>query len=123
MWGRVVHPRANIIVETAAIEAVSKHYSSAGYDVESVERLRCGWDLTCTASDGSVARVEVKGVSGSKPLILLTRNKYRSALEDDGWVLAVVTNALRKPVVATYDADAVHNVAEPYVYRADFTAV
>jgi hypothetical protein len=47
-------------------------------------RDKCGWDLTCTAADGRVARVEVKGVSSSKPAVLLTANEYRSAVEDPG---------------------------------------
>ena len=98
------------------------HYRAKGYDVVSVEHEKCGWDLTCTAPDGEVARVEVKGLSGSRPSVYLTRNELRSATEDAGWVLAVVTNAVRAPSVVLYDPAAVQAAAEPYVYRLDLAA-
>jgi hypothetical protein len=34
----------NKLVETAAVLHVSNHYSARGWDVESVERLRCGYE-------------------------------------------------------------------------------
>jgi hypothetical protein len=114
-------PLTRAVVEVCAIRAVEEHYRSAGYGVESVERDRCGWDLTCTAPGGRVERVEVKGVSGSRPAILLTRNEYRSAKEDAGWVLAVVTRAVTAPKVAIYSAEAARAAAEPYVYQLDLS--
>lgn len=114
-------PLTRAVVEKAAVVAVTEQFRSAGYDVVSVERDRCGWDLTCTGQDGSVARVEVKGVSGPKPSVLLTRNEHRSAAQDEGWVLAVVTNALRKPRVTIYTADQVRAAAETFVYTVDLS--
>ena len=115
-------PVTRAVVEAAAVRAVDEHYRKTGHVVESVERDKCGWDLTCTAPDGSIARVEVKGVSSSKPAVLLTANEYRSAIEDPGWVLAVVTRAVTAPKVKLYGPDAVTDAANPYVYRADFSA-
>ena len=60
-------------------------------------------------------------MSGSRPAILLTRNEYRSAKEDAGWVLAVVTRAVTAPKVAIYSAEAARAAAEPYVYQLDFS--
>jgi len=82
---------------------------------------KCGWDLTCSIPDGPVVRVEVKGVSSSKPAVLLTRNEYRSAMEDPGWVLAVVTRVLTAPGVTIFSPGEVEAAAIPYVYRADFS--
>lgn len=108
------------VVERAAVEAVERYYRGRSHEVVSVERERCGWDLTCTAPDGSITRVEVKGVSGSKRNVLLTRNEHRSAAVDDGWVLAVVTNAVQKPQVTIFEASEVEAAAEPFVYSVEF---
>lgn len=115
-------PRTRTVVETRAIQATAEHYRHQGYSVASVEHEKCGWDLTCVAPDGSTARVEVKGVSGPKPSILLTQNEHRSATADVGWVLAIVTYAATNPQVTLYTADQVTASATPYVYRADFSA-
>jgi hypothetical protein len=107
------------VVEAAAIRAVTEQYQSNGYTVTSVERDKCGWDLTCTARDGRVEHIEVKGVAGSKPVILLTRNEHRSALHDAGWTLAVVTRAVTTPTIKLYRAGTVTRAAQPYVYQVD----
>lgn len=110
-------PTTNQLVEIAAVDAVTEYYRARGYAVKSVEREKCGWDLTCTAANGDVARVEVKGTAGAKPVVLLTRNEHRSATEEAGWVLAVVTRAATHPTVSIYEPVDVLAVAEPYVYR------
>ncbi len=51
-----------------------------------------------------VERVEVKGVSGRRPTVLLTANEIRAAAEDSGWKAAVVTRALTAPSVTYYEA-------------------
>lgn len=107
------------LVEAAAIKEVRRYYRSAGYVVQSVEQEKCGWDLTCTSSDGRTLHVEVKGVSGSRPTFLLTRNEFSSMVVDGAWHLAVVTDALSKPRVQILESDAVREAAEPYVYRVD----
>jgi Domain of unknown function (DUF3883) len=113
-------PVTRAVVEAAAITAVRDHYESRGFSVESVEADKCGWDLTCTADSG-IVRVEVKGVSGPKRSVLLTRNEYRSAVNDPGWVLAVVTRALAVPTVTIHTAEEVRAAAEPFVHIVDLT--
>lgn len=115
-------PVTRQLVEAAAIRAVTEDYRVRGYRVHSVEHERCGWDLTCTARDGTIARVEVKGTAGAKPTVLLTRNELRSLAEDPGWELAVVTRAVTRPTVTIHTAAAVRQLAEPYVYRLDLPA-
>lgn len=112
-------PSTRRLVEAAAIRAVAEHYRTRGYEVRSVEHEKCGWDLTCTAADRTVARVEVKGTAGPKPTVLLTRNEHGSAARDSGWVLAVVTRAATQPAVSLYAAADVLKLAQPYVYRLD----
>ncbi|MCO1657122.1 DUF3883 domain-containing protein [Pseudonocardia humida] len=112
-------PATRRLVEEAAIRAVTEHYRGLGYEVQSVEHEKCGWDVTCIGPDGAVARVEVKGTAGARPSVLLTRNEHRSAVQDPGWVLAVVTRAATQPTVAIYDPAEVLTLAEPYVYRVD----
>ncbi|PBC35780.1 hypothetical protein CJ178_30390 [Rhodococcus sp. ACPA4] len=63
--------------------------------------------------------MEVKGVSGPTPSILLTRNEVRSAYEDETWELAVVTRALTKPTLAVYLTSEVLEHAESFVYQVD----
>ena len=113
-------PTTRRLVEIAAVRAATEHYESRGYTVHSVERENCGWDLTCTAPDGDVARVEVKGTAGARPTVLLTRNEYRSAAEDAGWVMAVVTRAATRPTVSIHQPREVLAQSEPYVYKISF---
>jgi len=86
-------PATNRLVEHAAVDEATRHYESMGYTVEDVGSRKLGWDLTCRSRRDGVRRVEVKGVAGDGPAVLLTRNEVRSAQEDDGWELAVVTQA------------------------------
>jgi len=110
-------PLTNLIVEAKAIKAVTEHYRAAHHTVTSVERDKCGWDLTCSAPDGTIRRVEVKGLSGAKPSILLTRNEHRSAQNDPGWELATVTRALTSPTVTIFSAEQALAAATPYIYQ------
>jgi hypothetical protein len=61
----------------------------------------------------------VKGTAGWKPSLLLTRNEFRSAGHDSGWILAVVTRAATQPTVSIHAAAEILKLAEPYVYRLD----
>lgn len=112
-------PETNRIVEQAAIRRVTEHYESLGHTVENVDSQKLGWDLTCTATNGEIRRVEVKGASGARPSILLTRNELRSAREDQNWELAVVTRALTTPTLEIYSAAEVIDAAVGYVYEVD----
>ncbi len=81
------NPIQNKIVEMAAMDAVRQLYEYDGWHVEDVSGDKCGWDLTCTR-DAEVAKVEVKGVSGDKPAVLLTPNELDAAKNKTDWVLA-----------------------------------
>jgi len=116
------NPVQNKIVETAAMKVVEKDYRDTGWRVEDASQQKVGWDLTCTKRRSSmVARVEVKGVSGDKPIVLLTANEMNAAASADGWVLAVVTRALSGPRVTEFKPDQVLGAASPYIFKADLT--
>lgn len=110
-------PLHNVVVEEAAMEAVIDFYD--GWRVDDVSLDKVGWDITFTRkTTGEVARVEVKGLSGDRPTVLLTANEIRAAEEEA--VLAVVTRALSKPEVEEYTAEEALAAARPYLYRAKF---
>ena len=113
------NPVTNKIVEEAAVAEVTAHYGALGYNVEDVSSQKLGWDLTCSSRMGGLRRVEVKGVAGQNPSVLLTRNELRSAHEDKYWELAIVTSALTDPSLAIYTAGDVIGHAEGYVYQID----
>ncbi|NMM24181.1 MAG: DUF3883 domain-containing protein [Phycicoccus sp.] len=79
---------------------------------------KVGWDITFTRGLDE-RHVEVKGVSGRRPSVLLTRNEVDKAAGDPLWSLVVVTQALVAPVVHEFDRNAVVDAASPYVYRAE----
>lgn len=112
-------PVQNAIVEAAAMEAVIDYYR--GWSYEDVSSDKVGWDITFRHKpSGQVAHVEVKGVSGDRPSVLLTANEIRTAESDPNWHLAVVTRAVREPVVTEYSAQEAVAAAKPYVYKASF---
>jgi hypothetical protein len=120
-FGSVEQNRA---VEDAAMLAVIAKYERDGWKVEDVSADKLGWDLACTHPAGATARVEVKGVSGNRPIVLLTANEIRAARQEPDWALAVVTRALADTrVILTFDGEAALAVARPYVYRADMTHI
>ena len=89
-FGSAEHNRE---VEDSATAAVIADYEDAGWDVNDVSADKCGWDLTCTHPDRPTARVEVKGTSGNRPIVLRTANEIEAAHHELDWVLAVVTRA------------------------------
>ena len=118
-FGNVEQSRA---VEEAAMAAVIASYKDEGCDVEDVSNDKLGWDIACTHQDGSTAKVEVKGVSGNQPIVLLTANEIRAAGDEPDWVLAVVTRALvESREILMFDSGEALAAAEPYVYRANMT--
>lgn len=114
-WG---DPYTNQQVEWAAMDRVSDAYDAAGWTVDDVSRDRVGWDLTASR-DGRVRHIEVKGLSGHRPSVLLTRTEYEKACDDSDWTLAVVTRALHQPTMTEYTYEQLAAVATPYLYRAD----
>lgn len=109
-------PVTNRIVELAAVRKVVEHFE--GWEYHDVSMQKVGWDITFTRG-AEERHVEVKGVSGRRPSVLLTRNELDKAAHDPLWSLVVVARALVAPVVHEFDRDAVMVAASPYVYRAD----
>jgi hypothetical protein len=88
-------------VERAATNAVMAYYRKQGWEVESVERLNCGWDLYCSKG-AQTKKVEVKGISGECVCFIITAGERRAARDED-FVLKVVCNSLSKqPVIRTW---------------------
>ncbi len=108
----------NRVVEIGAMDAVTEYLEAAGWRCDDVSVQKCGWDITAYRA-GRQRHVEVKGVSGAMPTILLTRNEVVTAQTDPDWCLIVVTQALSKRVVREYDATSAVAACEPYVYRAN----
>jgi hypothetical protein len=91
-------PAKNRKVEEAAVRKVTSDFRKLGWEVVSVEEERKGFDLLCVKGE-QTRKVEVKGVSGSKPSFILTAGEFRVAA-DENFRLHVVLNALSKaPVV------------------------
>lgn len=112
----------NAVVEAAAMDAVTEFYG-IDWRADDVSLDKVGWDITFThKTTGEVARVEVKGVSGERPIVLLTANEIRAAHAEPDWHLAVVTRALTKPNVVEYVAGEALAAAKPYVYKAQLPA-
>lgn len=95
---KIVNLEAKLLVEQNAINAARAYYKKLGFDVESVEKDNCGWDLTATHPSGAKHLIEVKGLSGQKISVQLTPNEYKTLKKRrDNYILAVCTNALSTP--------------------------
>lgn len=104
------------LVEAAAMEAAVAHY--AGWQSDDVSSKKCGWDITFQRGSEEL-HVEVKGVSGQRAKVLLTRNEVAVARSDPMWSLLVVTRALVRPNARSVDRDTALAAVEPFVYVAD----
>ena len=96
---RKMDPEHNVKVEKAAVRTVRKYFERLGYTVESVERDNVGWDLEAKFGVRRCLRlrIEVKGLSGSGPVVELTPNEYEKFQEEaDDYRLAIVTDALSR---------------------------
>lgn len=111
-------PASNREVELAAMSFTSGEYTVDGWIVEDVSALNCGWDITATKGP-RVRHIEVKGVAGSVPKVLITRNELRAAGEDLDWLLVVVTDALTGPRSREYGPEEVRRLAVPLAYELD----
>ncbi|MEJ1110719.1 MULTISPECIES: protein NO VEIN domain-containing protein [unclassified Kribbella] len=103
-------------VEKAAVDYVTKAYASEDYQVRSVERDRCGWDLTVSKGVEEI-HVEVKGIAGSLVRFFLTANECKCALSDPKWLLVVVTDALGEPQWYELDGPTAAAYAVPALYQ------
>jgi hypothetical protein len=77
---RQADPEARKKIELAAIRHATVFYESlegGGRVVESVEKDGVGWDLTVSADNGEILKVEVKGLSGRDLVVELTPNEYK----------------------------------------------
>lgn len=111
----------NTIVEERAMQAVIKHYKSQKYKVKDVSSENLGWDVSVSKIGNKVVcNVEVKGVSGKIPKVLLTRNEMRNAGENPNWKLAIVTEVLsQKPKISLWSAKLVMEQGEPFVWQVN----
>ena len=80
-------------VEVAAYEAVKKYYEEKDYDVNDVQKDKCGYDLEAT-KNGSTLKVEVKGRSEEEAVAELTPNEYKHFKNGGNYRLCIVTNVL-----------------------------
>ena len=93
-----INLEAKLLVEQNAINAVRTYYQELGFDVESVEKDNCGWDLTATHPNGTKRLIEVKGLSGQQISVQITPNEYKTLKEcHRDYILAVCTDALVSP--------------------------
>ncbi|GAA1651196.1 protein NO VEIN domain-containing protein [Catellatospora bangladeshensis] len=114
-------PANRAAVEQAAMDAVRSHYEDGGWTADDVSAQCLGWDLTCTSPTGTVHLVEVKGVSGAKPTILLTSNEARAAKQEPDWRLAVVTTALSTPTLRIVDGPTAMGASRPFLHQVDLS--
>jgi hypothetical protein len=96
---RQADPEARKKIELAAIRHATQFYESkegGSRTVNSVEKDGAGWDLTVSAGNGEILKVEVKGLSGTDLVVELTPNEYtqmRSSEHRAHYVIYVVTEA------------------------------
>lgn len=105
-------------VEIIAMSFVCGQYAVDGWIVEDVSALGLGWDITATKGP-RVRHIEVKGVSGPIPKVLITQAELQAAGHDLDWVLSVVTNALTSPSAREYHPGDIRKFAVPLAYEAD----
>ncbi len=95
---RSVNLEAKLLVEQNAVDAAKAYYQELGFEVISVEKDNCGWDLTATHPSGAKHLIEVKGLSGQQISVQLTPNEYKTLKEHhDDYILSICTNALATP--------------------------
>lgn len=101
-----INVEAKIVVEKAAISAVTSYYKEQGYKIYSVESENKGWDLEAYKGK-SMLRIEVKGLSGFDLSVHITKNEYSQmkSANNDNYRLCVVTNAVSSPRLWTFAYD------------------
>ena len=109
-------PVTNAKVEKVAMYLVAAAYAEQGWTPHDVSSRKVGWDITMRRVSDEL-HIEVKGTSGSKPTVLLTRNEHSTAGADPLWRLAVATQALTSPTLTEYTATQVLGCSSPHVFR------
>jgi len=106
-------------VEQAAVLFVTNEYKRRGWEVESVETKRCGYDLVCTKSRRREV-VEVKGIRGNDLSFIITAGEVKQSRARDDFVLCVVSTALADPTLHRFTAEEFREkfVLEAISYRA-----
>lgn len=112
-------PEVNRQVEQAAIKVATEYYQEHGWNVESVETQKCGYDLLCT-KDTVQEHVEVKGVQGDGISFIITSGEVKQSQSNENFVLCVVTQALEKPQLNRFTSKEFTEkfLLEPISYRA-----
>jgi len=82
-------------VEQAAVKYVTDIYKGNGWEVTSVEDLKCGFDLVCS-KENVIENIEVKGTNGKALKFILTANELKQAKINSNFYLCIVTSALSK---------------------------
>ena len=85
-------PDTNPEIERAAVNHVRDDYESRGWEVETREKDKVGYDLDCRRGR-LLRRVEVKGTSGNIESFFITKNELNRLNTDDLIVLAIVLRA------------------------------
>lgn len=113
-------------IEEAAVEHATLYYESAEggkRSVVSVERNARGWDLEASGFDGSMLKVEVKGLQGRQVVAELTPNEYSKMLDPEhrrDYVIYIVTQALEKvPKSHVFRYDAERSKSKSVVWVTD----
>jgi hypothetical protein len=83
----------NARTEQAAIRVVTAMLTAEGWDISSVERDRCGYDLVCRRGRQE-RHVEVKGTRGPAEAFIMTAGELRCATTNPQFELFVVGRAL-----------------------------
>ncbi|MGA0565636.1 DUF3883 domain-containing protein [Ancylobacter sp. VNQ12] len=93
-------------IEKAAVAHAWRHYESkagGSRSLVSVEPYGRGWDLEATGFDGSLLKIEVKGLQSSGIVAELTPNEYAKMLSSEhreDYVIYIVTEALKRSAAA-----------------------
>lgn len=116
-------PEKNKLVEARAMKFVVTHLKKKKYQVKDVSLQKLGWDITATKSTPKEIRhIEVKGVSGNTPKILLTNNEMKKAKSNPNWELVIVMNALSdKPKLQRFSTAAVISAGKPWLWQVDLS--
>jgi hypothetical protein len=91
-------------VEQAAINHVILQYEDDGWEVRSVEKDRCGYDLECRR-DGKRKDVEVKGLTNGVISFTMTKREWSEVESNPDFVVCVVTKALHDPHMHFFDRE------------------
>lgn len=108
-------------VEQAAVATATADLRAEGWNVESVEQDRIGYDLLCTRDDREERHIEVKGARGSGLGFIITEGEVQRAEDDPDFWLYLITDALSpEPRLRRYSAEELLRTFTfvPLAYRA-----